>query len=68
MTKGDRVQQLKACGQEIIDRAEDLIGDNSFVTGYEIKISIFPGEVPEIELRKQIIPYKAMDCLGDKNA
>ncbi len=59
----ERVQQLKAIGQEIIDRAEDLIGDNSFVTGYEITINLFPCEVPEIVLKKRIFPHKVADCL-----
>ncbi len=59
----ERVNQLKAIGQEIIDRAEDLIGDNSFVTGYEITINLFPCEAPEIVLQKRIFPHKVADCL-----
>ena len=66
MKKENRAEQLKAIAQTIIDRAEDLIGDNSFVTGYEITISIAPDEVPEIVLKKRIFPHKAMDCMpGD---
>lgn len=59
----ERVNQLKAIGQEIIDRAEDLIGDNSFVTGYEITIRMLPTETPEIVLKKSIFPHKAADFL-----
>ena len=57
------MQQLKLIGQEIIDRAEDLIGDNSFVTGYEITIRMMPQAVPEIELKKSIFPHKVADAL-----
>ena len=61
MKKEQRVEELKAIGQTIIDRAEDLIGDNSFVTGYTITITLNPHEVAEIVLRKSIFPHKVMD-------
>ena len=59
----ERVKQLKAMGQEIIDRAEDLIGDNNCVTGYEITIKMLPLEMPEIVLTKSLFSHKAVDCL-----
>ena len=61
MKQIDRVKELKAIGQEIIDRAEDLIGDNSFVTGYEITITMNPLEHPEIVLKKSIFPHNVAD-------
>ena len=61
MTKEERVKQLKVCGQTIIDRAEDFIGDNNFVMGYKIIIEIEPAAIPEIILEKKIFPHKVAD-------
>jgi hypothetical protein len=61
MKREERVKQLKCIAQEISDRADDLIGDNECVMGYEINVRIFPKECPEIELRKRIFPHKLME-------
>lgn len=64
--KEDRVEQLKACAREIINRAEELIGDNEYSTGYTVSIELFPREIPTIKLERTIIPIKELkeaDCL-----
>ena len=62
----DRVEQLKACARGIINRAEELIGDNNYSTEYIVSIKIHPMEVPTITLERSIIPVvelKEVDCL-----
>ena len=61
MNRIDRVNELKAVAQSIIDMAEDLIGDNSYATGYEIIINMFPHNVPEIVLKKSIFPKRLIE-------
>lgn len=62
----DRVEQLKACARGIINRAEELIGDNNYSTEYIVSIKLYPGEPPTITLERSIIPVvelEEVDCL-----
>lgn len=51
------VEMVKASGQEIVDRAEDLVGNGDLLTDFDIRIR-FPVDsgmivgVPTIELTK----------------
>lgn len=62
-TKEKRVAQLKACAQDIIERAEELIGDPIYSTGYEITISLVPREAPIISCERRIVSVKAIDLM-----
>lgn len=55
-SREERVAQLKVCANEIIDRAEELIGDNEYSAGYTISIELYPQEAPTVRLDRKIIP------------
>jgi hypothetical protein len=62
----DRVEQLKACARGIINRAEELIGDDNYSTEYIVSIKLYPGEAPSITLERSIVPVvelREVDCL-----
>ena len=58
-----RIEQLKACGQTIIDRAEDIIGDYDGAIHYTVTIDIPFHEAPAITTEKQFISQKVIDAL-----
>lgn len=59
-----RVKELIACCNEIIDRAEELIGSNEYSMGYTVSIELFPGRVPVINLERSIFPAKRFNEAG----
>ena len=67
------VEMVKASGQEVIDRAEDLVGNGDLMTDFDIWLR-FPMDgrmmtgCPTIEVTKSFIPKNACDTLlkGDK--
>lgn len=63
MTREQRVAQLKACAQTIIDQAEDIIGEYEFSQGYTVTIEIPCKEFPRIVAEKQFISKKVIDAL-----
>lgn len=60
-SKDDRVKQLKQCAEEIIERAEELIGDNTYSMGYVVSIELFPQKLPTIKLERIIYPRKVVE-------
>lgn len=48
------VELIKASGQEIIDRAEDFVGDGDMISDFDIHI-YFDNRVPEIEINRSHI-------------
>lgn len=59
-SRKDRVIQLKTCAHEIIDRAEELIGNSECTTGCTVTIRLLPGEPPTITLERSIVPSKCL--------
>lgn len=62
-SRAKRVEQLKACAQTIIDRAEDIIGEYEFSQGYTVIIEIPCKEPPAIYAEKKFISRKVIDAL-----
>ena len=58
------VELVKASGQEVIDRAEDLVGDGELMTEFTILL-LFPqdGGVPMISTTREYVSKKAMEVL-----
>lgn len=46
------IELVKASGQEVIDRAEDLVGDGDMITDFDIWLRFKDGDVPTIELTR----------------
>lgn len=64
------VEMVKASGQEIVDRAEDLVGNGDLLTDFDIRIR-FPVDsgtivgVPTIELTKSYMAKGAIDTITE---
>lgn len=56
------VEMVKAAGQDVIDRAEDLVGNGDLLCGFDIWLR-FPqgGDLPTIEVTKSYIPKNFID-------
>ena len=65
------VAMVKACGEELIERAEDLVGECDGMTDFDIHICFptsnysFDG-VPTIEVTRELCSKKATDVLIQK--
>lgn len=60
---------VKACGQELIERAEDLVGNGDLVSGFSISIRFPTGGmplVPTIEVLREYCCKNAMNVLHKK--
>ena len=64
------VDMVKAAGQEIIDRAEDLVGEGDLLSDFDISIQ-FPinenyrlNAVPTIEVNKSYLSKPILDILN----
>lgn len=63
------IEQVKACGQELIDRAEDFVGSGDLVSDFTIWIRFPMGEspmFPTIEIQKEYCCKKAIEVLAAK--
>ena len=65
------VEMVKACGQEVIDRAEDLVGNEDGITSFDIWLR-FPIDgrmmdaCPSIEVQREHYSKKAFDALMEE--
>lgn len=55
MTKEERIQQIKDCGQTIIDKAEDIYGNYECPTDLEVVIKFGVNEFPSITVKRDFI-------------
>lgn len=58
------IQLVKAAGQDVIDRAEELVGTGTLRSRFEILIR-FPqdGEFPTIEVTTEFLPRNVIDAM-----
>lgn len=47
------VEVVKATAQEIINRADDIVGDDDMLAGITIQLRFQSGEAPELEVTRQ---------------
>lgn len=62
-TRLKMVEMVKAGGQEIIDRAEDIIGDGESISSIELRLYFDDACVPELEVRRAHLCYNASNVL-----
>ena len=57
------VKMVKAAGQDIADRAEDLVGNSELMTNFSIRIDFPQGYdvVPKIEVYREFVSKKSLD-------
>lgn len=58
------IELVKASGQEVIDRAEDLVGHGDLITNFDIWLR-FPqdGDCPTIEVTREHVSKKTMSVV-----
>ena len=57
------IKLVKASGQEVIDRAEDLVGDGELMTEFTIQLLFPKDEVPTISTTREYVSKKSMEVL-----
>lgn len=57
----DYVEILKQCADTIKERAEEIIGNIDYTTGYKVIIELAQGSVATIKCEKDIFPHQAYD-------
>lgn len=66
------VELVKASGQEVIDRAEELVGDGDLLTDFDIWLRFPLGEtsiltsIPTIEVSKSYVSRNSFNVLREK--
>ena len=64
MTREKLLNLVKAAGQEVIDRAEDLVGEDiNFLTDLDIWLRFPEKSIPEIEVTRSHSVRRAYDVL-----
>lgn len=50
------VQNVKDCGQALIDNAESIVGNEEFMTSLDVWCTIAGNDFPEISIDRKFIP------------
>lgn len=63
------INMVKGAGQELIDRAEDFVGDTLWMTDLDIFINIPVdlGDIPSITVDKKYAPKSMFEALTKKD-
>jgi hypothetical protein len=57
------IEQVKMLGQEVIDRAEDIVGENDFRYSLDVRLIFSHKEPPEIECTSTYMSKKYIESL-----
>lgn len=57
------VEMVKAAGQEVIDRAEDLVGSGDLISDFDIWLRFPQDNCPTIEVTRSHISKKAINVI-----
>lgn len=57
------IEQVKMLGQEVIDRAEDIVGDNDFRCSLDVRLIFSHEGPPEIECTSTYMSKRYIDSL-----
>ena len=58
------IEQVKALGQEVIDRAEDLVGDGDLIADFDIWLRFPQDAYPTIEVNRSHASRRYLDILN----
>lgn len=59
--KEERIQQLKACAEGIINNAEDIIGKTEYPVDWKIIIDMQCHEAPTVKVERRFCPKELRD-------
>lgn len=68
MNREELIKLVKATGQEVIDRAEDLVGDGDLITDLDIWLRFPSGECSTVEVTRSHASKRAFDVLVEQNS
>lgn len=54
-------KQVKAVGQELIDRAEDLVGNSGGISDFVLVLSFEQDDMPKIKLIREHLSVRCVD-------
>lgn len=59
-SRDELIQQIKNCGQSIIDNAESILGNERYFMRLNVSFDILrlKAEVPSIEIKREFTPEK----------
>lgn len=60
------INQVKLLGQEVIDRAENIVGDNDLRTGFEIRLIFDQESIPVVECTTTHLSKRLIDSFNVK--
>ena len=60
------IEQVKALGQDVIDRAEDLVGSEDLIAGFDIWLRFPQDGFPTIEVTRSHASRRCFDILNKK--
>lgn len=64
MTREDFIEQVKACGQSVVDNAEKIYNSFKYSTnGVQIMIEVDKNSVPTITVVNKFIPESFIECI-----
>ncbi len=62
--KEELVQRIKEAGQDLIDRADQMVGDNDLITDFSIRVHCQPFDVcPTIEWTTEVFTKSTCERL-----
>lgn len=62
------IQNIKDCGQSLIDNAENIVGDYKYINGFMISCSVDKiNEAPYISVNVDFCPEHFIDRLNTSN-
>lgn len=61
------IELVKQSGQEIIDRAEELVGESELIADFHIYLNFPQDSVPTIEAVKSVVNRKAYKVMWGDN-
>lgn len=57
------IDMVKAAGQDVIDRAEDLVGNGDLICDFDIWLRFPQNDVPTIELTRSYLSKNSIDII-----
>lgn len=64
MKREERIQQIRDCGQSIIDKAETIYGDYECPLALEVVITMNTNEIPTITVKREFLSKVMLDNLS----
>lgn len=65
-TREGFIELVKASGQEVINRAEDLVGSHDMMTDFDIHLSFPTDSLPIIEVTRSHVSKECYNVLLDQ--